>query len=161
MPRTILAATALTLVGVGCAGPATDLAYTPSTPAGRLGYAKADDTFERGRASYYSDRLAGRRTASGARYDPDAFTAAHRTLPMGTLVDVATLDNRHVVVRINDRGPYVRGRVIDLCAVPRPSLGCFEPARWMWCFGSSRSRRSASTRSDVRIVAGRRRCALS
>jgi rare lipoprotein A len=79
--------------------------------------------FERGRASFYSDRLAGRRTAAGEPYDPGAFTAAHRTLPLGSVVDVARLDGRHVTVRINDRGPHVRGRVIDLSRRAAVALG--------------------------------------
>jgi rare lipoprotein A len=66
-------------------------------------------------ASYYGDSLHGRRTASGERFDMHALTAAHRTLPFGTRVEVTNLENgRSVVVRINDRGPFVEGRVIDL-----------------------------------------------
>jgi rare lipoprotein A len=68
-----------------------------------------------GRASYYADSLAGNRTASGERYDPKALTAAHRELPFGTRVRVVREDNgKSVVVRINDRGPFVAGRIIDL-----------------------------------------------
>ena len=68
-----------------------------------------------GIASYYAKSLDGRRTASGERYDRQALTAAHRTLPFGSRVKVTNLDNgRSVVVRINDRGPYVEKRVIDL-----------------------------------------------
>lgn len=68
-----------------------------------------------GEASYYADRFIGQRTASGERYDPDALTAAHRSLPFGTQVRVTRLSNgQSVVVRINDRGPFVRGRVIDV-----------------------------------------------
>ena len=66
-------------------------------------------------ASYYAKALHGRVTASGERYDMHALTAAHRTLPFGSRVRVTNLDNgRSVVVRINDRGPYVEKRVIDL-----------------------------------------------
>jgi rare lipoprotein A len=65
-----------------------------------------------GYASYYKS---GRRTASGERYDPNGLTAAHRTLPFGTRVRVTNLRNgKTVVVRVNDRGPFVRGRIIDL-----------------------------------------------
>jgi rare lipoprotein A len=63
-------------------------------------------------ASYYGSE-SGRHTASGERFDPSAMTAAHRTLPFGTLVRV-TYRGRSVVVRINDRGPFVKGRDIDL-----------------------------------------------
>ena len=63
-------------------------------------------------ASYYGPE-SGHHTASGERFDPNAMTAAHRTLPFGTLVRV-TYRGRSVVVRINDRGPFVKGRDIDL-----------------------------------------------
>ena len=70
---------------------------------------------ETGKASYYGDRHHGLRTASGERFDQNALTAAHRTLPFGTRVRVTNLNNeRSVVLRINDRGPFVRGRVIDV-----------------------------------------------
>ena len=70
---------------------------------------------EVGIASYYAEAHHGRRTASGERYDMQALTAAHPTLPFGSRVRVTNLDNgRSVVVRINDRGPYVEKRVIDL-----------------------------------------------
>jgi rare lipoprotein A len=70
---------------------------------------------EVGMASYYADAHQGRLTASGERFDMHALTAAHRTLPFGSRVEVTNLENgRSVVVRINDRGPFVEGRVIDL-----------------------------------------------
>lgn len=69
-----------------------------------------------GEATYYSDKLAGRKTASGERYDPGALTAAHRTLPFGSVVRVVRQDTqRSVVVRITDRGPFGKpSRIIDL-----------------------------------------------
>lgn len=71
--------------------------------------------FERGGASWYGSRFQGRRTASGERFDIADFTAAHRTLPFGTLVCVRNLINsRAVLVRVNDRGPSSRRRVIDI-----------------------------------------------
>lgn len=70
---------------------------------------------ERGVASWYGEAFHGRSTANGERYDMHRLTAAHRTLPFGTVVEVRNLDNgRSVRVRINDRGPFVRGRIIDL-----------------------------------------------
>lgn len=78
---------------------------------------------EEGKASYYSDKLAGHATADGEAYDPSAFTAAHRTLPFGAVVDVARPDGRHVTVRINDRGPHKRGRVIDLSRRAAEQIG--------------------------------------
>lgn len=77
--------------------------------------AKAPAAAEIGLASYYADRFHGRLTANGERYDRQALTAAHRHLPFGTRVVVTRLDDRRAVtVRINDRGPFVRGRIIDL-----------------------------------------------
>lgn len=68
-----------------------------------------------GTASWYGPGFAGRRTASGEVYDPRDLTAAHKTLPFGTRVLVTNLDNqRRVWVRINDRGPFIAGRIIDL-----------------------------------------------
>jgi len=68
-----------------------------------------------GKASYYGARHQGKRTASGERFDMNTLTAAHRSLPFGTRVRVTNLRNdKSVVVRINDRGPYARSRIIDL-----------------------------------------------
>ena len=90
------------------------LASAPDPEAPRPG-ASAGSAEMRGGASYYAERHAGKRTASGESYDPADFTAAHRTLPFGTRVRVtAPASGRSVTVRINDRGPHGRGRVIDL-----------------------------------------------
>lgn len=68
-----------------------------------------------GVASYYAAKFQGRPTASGERFDNGKLTAAHRTLPFGTKVRVTNLENgRSVTVRVNDRGPFVKGRMIDL-----------------------------------------------
>jgi rare lipoprotein A len=68
-----------------------------------------------GAATFYADRFHGRKTASGERYDRGELTAAHRTLPFGSVVRVINLRNdRSVLVTINDRGPFSRGRVIDV-----------------------------------------------
>jgi rare lipoprotein A len=70
---------------------------------------------QEGTASYYADKFVGRPTASGEPYAHDSLTAAHRSLPFGTVVRVRRLDTGEaVVVRINDRGPFKRGRIIDL-----------------------------------------------
>lgn len=77
-----------------------------------------------GVASYYGNELAGNRTASGERFDPGQLTAAHRTLPFGSMVrvtNVATGDS--VVVRINDRGPFAHGRVIDVSHAAAREIG--------------------------------------
>ncbi len=70
---------------------------------------------EFGIASYYADAFHGRKTASGELYHKDKYTAAHKTLPYGTMIRVTRLDNKSsVTVRINDRGPYIKGRIVDL-----------------------------------------------
>ena len=74
-----------------------------------------------GKASWYAEQG---RTASGERMNPGARTAAHRTLPFGTLVEVRNLRNgRSVVVRINDRGPFTRGRLIDVSEAAARQIG--------------------------------------
>ena len=81
---------------------------------------------ESGIASVYGngDGYAGKKTASGERMNPGAMTAAHRTLPFGTRVNVTNRKNgRSVVVRISDRGPFVRGRVIDVTPAAAQALG--------------------------------------
>jgi len=68
-----------------------------------------------GEASYYGRELAGNRTASGERFDPGALTAAHRTLPLGSKLRVTNKANgKSVMVRVNDRGPFIRSRLIDI-----------------------------------------------
>ncbi|MCX7605994.1 MAG: septal ring lytic transglycosylase RlpA family protein [Bacteroidia bacterium] len=79
---------------------------------------------EEGEASYYAPSFHGRRTASGERYDRQALTGAHRTLPFGTYVRVTDkVSGRSVVVRINDRGPLKTGRIIDLSEKAAAELG--------------------------------------
>lgn len=100
----LLTAASLCLAGCG-----TSLAARGSLVA-------TPGSVQQGYASYYSDRLAGRSTASGEPYDPAQLTAAHRTLPFGTRVAVQRIDTgARVEVRINDRGPFAGAqRVIDL-----------------------------------------------
>ncbi|MBN3757643.1 septal ring lytic transglycosylase RlpA family protein [Paraburkholderia sp. Tr-20389] len=81
-------------------------------------------TIQTGNASWYARKFQGRRTASGERFDNRSLTAAHRTLPLGTYVRVTSLATaRSVVVRINDRGPFVSGRIIDLSLAAADELG--------------------------------------
>ncbi len=89
----------------------------------RTGQAPTEAHALAGKASYYADSLAGRSTASGEPYDPRAFTAAHRTLPFGTWVEVRRADGRSALVRVNDRGPFAKGRVIDLSRAAAEALG--------------------------------------
>ncbi|MCC0176535.1 septal ring lytic transglycosylase RlpA family protein [Waterburya agarophytonicola K14] len=80
-----------------------------------------------GQASWYGPGFHGRRTASGATYNQNAMTAAHRKLRFGTKVRVTNLNNgRSVVVKINDRGPYAKDRVLDVSAAAARSLGMIE-----------------------------------
>jgi rare lipoprotein A len=82
------------------------------------------DVVERGRASWYGEQFHGRRTASGERFDSNALTAAHPSWPFGTVVRVRNVRNgREVTVRINDRGPSVKGRIIDLSQAAAKALG--------------------------------------
>lgn len=77
-----------------------------------------------GLASVYAEEFNGKKTASGERYDSRRLTAAHRTLPLGKDVKVTNLANgKTVIVRINDRGPHVAGRIVDLSARAAASLG--------------------------------------
>lgn len=82
---------------------------------------------EQGLASWYGPGFAGKPTASGERFRPCKRTAAHKTLPFGTRVKVTNLSNgRTVVVRINDRGPFVEGRIIDLSKAAARQLGMLQ-----------------------------------
>jgi rare lipoprotein A len=82
----------------------------------------AQDEF--GKAGYYADALHGRRTASGEIYDKNELTCAHKTLPFGTPVRVTRLDNqKSVVVRVNDRGPFVEGYVVDISRRAAEEIG--------------------------------------
>jgi rare lipoprotein A len=82
------------------------------------------EIFERGGASWYGIQFHQKKTASGERFDMTALTAAHRTLPFNTRVCVRSLVNgREVLVRINDRGPYATGRIIDLSRAAAESIG--------------------------------------
>ncbi len=82
------------------------------------------EIFERGGASWYGIQFHQRKTASGERFDMTALTAAHKTLPFNTRVCVRSLVNgREVLVRINDRGPYASGRIIDLSRAAAESIG--------------------------------------
>jgi rare lipoprotein A len=79
---------------------------------------------ESGKASFYNKKYHSQKTASGERYDHNANTAAHRKIPFGTNVKVTNVKNgKSVVVKINDRGPFVKGRIIDLSGAAFSSIG--------------------------------------
>ncbi len=100
-PRVLLFIT-LTMIS-GCSQtPLTNSSYPSSN-------------YETGKASYYADKYQGRQTANGERFNQNARTAAHKRLAFGTWVKVTNTSNgKSVVVRINDRGPFIKGRIIDL-----------------------------------------------
>jgi len=123
--RVLLLAGLLAVGGAGCV-----------STAGGLGGVQFDDDRERGRerdrdreaevgkASFYAHRFHGRSTASGETYDESKMTAAHRTLPFGTRVRVTNLENgKAVTLRVNDRGPHRKGRVIDVSYKAAKRLG--------------------------------------
>ncbi len=120
LPYAMLLAIVLNLA---CATRTLNAPPTPSAPSapGHSG--------QEGLASFYASSLAGKETASGERYDPYALTAAHRTLPFGSMVRVERLGpngratDQFVEVRINDRGPFVRGRIIDLSGAAAERIG--------------------------------------
>jgi rare lipoprotein A len=79
-----------------------------------------------GKASYYASNFHGKKTASGEVFNLNRFTAAHRTLPFGTNVKIINLNNgKNVLVRINDRGPHLRGRIIDISPAAAKEIGLF------------------------------------
>jgi len=98
--------------------PGADAAALTTSPGAEIG---------RGRASWYGPGFHGKRTASGERFDMNELTAAHRTLPFNTRVRVRNIQNgREVIVRINDRGPQTRDRVIDLSKAAGAALDLLQ-----------------------------------
>jgi rare lipoprotein A len=90
--------------------------------------ATADGYKEKGMASWYGDPFHGRRTASGEIYDKNELSAAHKTLPLRTWVEVKNLrNNKTMYLRINDRGPFIAGRIIDLSQAAAVELGVYRP----------------------------------
>src|SRR5574337_922321 len=111
---------------VGSAAPAADRYIAPSyTPPSDVDASSAPEPkAQEGKASWYGPRFQGRRTASGERYNMHALTAAHRSLPLGSYARVPMVTTgKSVVVRITDRGPYVKHRIIDLSKAAATKLG--------------------------------------
>ena len=99
----------------GCSSPPPKPIYFPGYPIGYL---------ERGMASWYGPGFHGNKTANGERYDMHKLTAAHRTLPLGSIAVVRSASTgKEVTVRINDRGPFAKGRVLDLSYAGARTLG--------------------------------------
>jgi rare lipoprotein A len=102
---------------------------TPAAPAADPGSIEPapERPAETGRITYYGKRFAGRKTASGERFDPEAMTMAHRTLPFGTRVRVTNLRNgESVILRVNDRMPPGKGRIADVSEGAARRLGMIE-----------------------------------
>jgi rare lipoprotein A len=103
------------------------LAFLAACSHGRVAPAALDAGTEVGVASYYGREFEGRQTASGAVYDGKAMTCAHRAHPFGSWLEVTDLDSgRRVTVRVTDRGPFVKGRVVDLSLAAARALGMVE-----------------------------------
>ena len=135
--RSIAAVTALAALSAGCATTPEDnnVKVPPNAGVYKVGApyqigdtwyypAEQPDYDETGIASWYGPTFYGRATANGERFDANALTAAHRTLPMPVNVRVTNLDNgRSLIVRVNDRGPFAKGRIIDLSERAATLLG--------------------------------------
>jgi rare lipoprotein A len=126
----ILTFVAGVLTVVGCSEFNRRRVYRPNptaAPVVQLPNTSTVTPAQRGVASYYAPAFHGRRTANGERFDTQALTAAHNTLPFGTIVRVVNVANgRSVEVRVNDRGPFVGGRVIDVSARAAEALGMVD-----------------------------------
>jgi rare lipoprotein A len=114
-----------------------------------LSLAAQDTLRESGLASYYHDKFRGRKTASGERYDPRAYTAAHRTLPFGSRIWVLNPQNgKQVQLRVNDRGPFSKGRVVDVSYAAARDIGLIGPGIAqveVWYIGAKDSTNSDHT----------------
>ena len=116
------AVTATTAPKTSHATQSTTVKHRPKSRA--IAQAKPSTPAMDGMAAVYSDRLNGRRTSSGQKFSQKELTAAHRSLPLGTTVLVTNVaNNKSVAVRITDRGPHGRGRVIDLTTTAAAQLG--------------------------------------
>ncbi len=126
------------LIASGCSkrvAPSSPPGHTKPYKVGKNWYKPLPDSkdfYQRGKASWYGKKFHGRKTANGEIYNMHAMTAAHKTLPLGTYVRVHNLENkREVEVRVNDRGPFVRGRIIDLSYKAAKKIGIVGPGTAM------------------------------
>ena len=114
MKRRIVTVATLVVLAYGCA----TTAPPPETQPEAM----------HGMASWYGEEFAGRTTANGEIFDPALLTAAHRTIPFGTILEITNPKTRQSVwVRVNDRGPYIANRVIDLSYAAAQKIGLIEP----------------------------------
>lgn len=123
----LTASLALALWLGGCATQAPSMPDVQGMPEATPNDGESAVEIERGLASWYGERFQGRRTASGEPFDMNDLTAAHKTLPFGTQVRVRhATTGKEVLVRVNDRGPHVRGRVIDLSRAAAAAIGLVQ-----------------------------------
>ena len=123
LPRATLTAAVICSLAA-CAPSSPRLAGAPTNPSATVPRVQPKAFTQVGLASWHGSAHARHQTASGELFNPDAMTAAHRTLPFGTLVHVTNIENgRTVTVRINDRGPQDVGRIIDLSRSAADALG--------------------------------------
>jgi rare lipoprotein A len=116
-------AAALLLTSTGCLVPNPVYVTRPGIRVSRM----VDGFEQRGTASFYGPGFQGRATANGEIFDMNDMTCAHRTLPFGTVLLVRNLGNgREATVRVNDRGPYVGGRIVDLSRAAAGAIGMLE-----------------------------------
>ena len=114
-PALVIAVVFIITLAAGCSSPAPKPVYFPGYPIGYV---------ERGMASWYGPGFHGNKTANGEQYDMNKLTAAHRTLPLGSIAIVrSTTTGKEVTIRINDRGPFAKGRVLDLSYAGARTLG--------------------------------------
>ena len=123
LAATLISTHALAQAPAPAAAPSAAPAPTPAAPA-PAAPAPAAGAVEKGKLAWYGSKFAGRKTASGEPFDPNALTMAHKTLPFGTKVKVTNLANqRSVVLRVNDRGPTQPDRVGDVSLAAAQRLG--------------------------------------
>ncbi len=113
----------LSLTGIGCAAAPRFVIHREVEVS-----TAPNDFVPDGVASYYAEEFHGRKTSNGETFDMSQFTAAHQTLPFGTVVKVTNKENgRSVIVRINDRGPFLKDRIIDLSRAAAEKIGMIGP----------------------------------
>jgi len=124
------------------------LRTAPLSSKGFRAHKKTRFPVTEGRASFYSDQLHGHKTASGETFNRTKLTAAHPSLPFGTWVRVTNLRNgKDVIVRINDRGPFVKGRIIDLSRGAAKEIGLIQA-------GTARVKLEALSSGKSAFIAG-------
>ena len=132
--RLLLGVVLISMLGVACGRhrPSARVPRVPASSPERTAEVARPGRTETGYASWYGDPYHGRRAANGEIYDKHQLTAAHLTLPFDTVVKVVNLENgRSVVVRINDRGPFVKGRIIDLSQEAARQIAMIGPGTAM------------------------------